>query len=115
MRLLFSTSLTWPNDLTLDFSTLTLYWVDAHLDKMESSHIDGTNRTLITNSLLLHPFSLTIFEGVLYWSDWAFDQILSTSLSNPQSVTTVIPRMTTDPMALKVVHPSRQPLGEIKR
>ena len=112
MYSLSSTALAWPNDLTLDYTTLTLYWVDAYLDKMESSHIDGTNRTLVTSSLLLHPFSLTLFENVFYWSDWSFDQILSTSLGNPQTVTTVIPRLTTEPMALKVVHLSRQPLGE---
>ena len=102
----------WPNDLTLDFSTLTLYWVDASQDKLESSSVDGSNRILVTRSYILHPFSITVFGNVLYWSDWVYKQILGTSLSNPDAVIARIPQLSTEPMGVKVVHPSRQPLGE---
>lgn len=107
-----STNLIWPNDLTLDFTTETLYWVEANLDKIESSRLDGTARTTITKSLILHPFSITVFNGMLYWSDWAVDQILYTSLQEPNRVSTLFNQLATEPMGLKVVDHSRQPLGE---
>ncbi len=109
---LHSTDLIWPNDLTIDFTTQTLYWVDANLDKIESSNLDGTNRTLLTQSLILHPFSITMFSGMLYWSDWAVNLILHTSLFDLHRVTALIPRLETEPMGLKVVHHTRQPLGK---
>lgn len=34
---LITTDLVWPNGLTLDYDSQTLYWVDAHLDKLESA------------------------------------------------------------------------------
>ncbi len=50
----------------------TLYWVDASLDKVESAGYDGSNRQLLASSGpgVYHPFSITFFEGTLYWTDW---------------------------------------------
>ena len=41
---LHNTLLTWPNGITIDYSAQKLYWVDAFLDKIEYSGVDGTGR-----------------------------------------------------------------------
>jgi hypothetical protein len=48
-----------PNGLSIDYVAERLYWVDAKLDKIETSTLDGNNRvTLIQN--VPHPFGLTV-------------------------------------------------------
>lgn len=44
-RLIFVTSnMLWPNGLTLDHSTSTMYWCDAYYDHIERIHLNGTGR-----------------------------------------------------------------------
>lgn len=103
---LHNTSLIWPNALTLDISTQTLYWSDASLDKIESSNTDGTDRRVLTTAGIFHPFAITAFEGTLYWTDWQLDAILVRRLEN---VTILFSELTTEPMGLQVFSEDRQP------
>ena len=41
---LHDTNLTWPNGITIDYPAQRLYWVDAALDRIEFSGVDGTGR-----------------------------------------------------------------------
>ena len=64
-------SLGWPNGLTIDQTTNLLYWADAKLDKIEVSNLNGGNRRVImSSSTNIFPFGLTVYKGVLYWTDW---------------------------------------------
>ena len=47
-----NTDLTWPNALTLDYDTQTLYWMDAYLDRLESSNVNGLNRRLLSRAYI---------------------------------------------------------------
>ena len=76
---LHSQHLAWPNGLTIDYTTHTLYWVDAKVLTIESSFIDGSNRRPIRTVGLRHPFALTMFENSLYWSDWQRKSIYATT------------------------------------
>ena len=109
---LHSTNLVWPNALTVDYTTQTLYWADASLDKIESSNVDGSNRALLTTNLILHPFDITYHNGYLYWSDWQTDQITMTHISAPDMVTVLVSALDTEPMGLEVVTTSRQPISK---
>ena len=75
---LHSLHLAWPNGLTIDYATHTLYWIDAKVLTIESSFIDGSNRRPIRTVDLRHPFALTMFENRLYWSDWQRKSIYTT-------------------------------------
>lgn len=75
---LHSEHLSWPNSLTLDHTTDTLYWADAKLHVIESSDINGMNRRPVLTRGVYHPFGITVFEDRLYWSDWYSLAILST-------------------------------------
>ena len=111
-QILHNTQLFWPNGLTLDYQNQVLYWIDASLDKIESSNVDGTNRQLIVNfassSPNYHPFAMSLFNNVLYWSDWGTDMIHSI-FANGTSLTSLI-RGFSFATGIEVVSGSRQQL-----
>ena len=92
-QILHNSQLVWPYGLTLDYQNQVLYWIDASLDKIESSNVDGTNRTLIANFALsspnYHPLSMTFFNNILYWSDRGTDKIHSI-FANGTSLTSLL-------------------------
>ena len=70
-RTIVTGNLGWPNGLTIDQTTRVLYWVDAKLDKIEASDLNGGNRRVIMLSPAdIHPFGLTVYKSILYWTDW---------------------------------------------
>jgi len=112
-EVLHESELKWPNGLALDYSTQTLYWVDAHtnMGKIESCRTDGSGRRHVSNQFLFHPFSLAFHDGVLYWSDWIIHQVLYLSLTT-NTVKGLIPPLTSDPTGVQVVSLEQQPHRE---
>ena len=110
---LHSTSLVWPNDIAIDYESQTIYWVDAQLDKIESSHVDGSNRQLISEAFILHPFSISFHQGVLYWSDWSLNNVVYTQLPTEGRVEALVQGLRNNPMGVKVVALDAQPTGEL--
>jgi len=43
-------------------------------ERVERSNLDGTQRQIIINSLT-HPFSLTVLDQNLYWTDWQTNSV----------------------------------------
>ena len=109
---LHNTDLVWPNAITVDYESQILYWADANLDKIESSHVDGSNRVIITTNFIVHPFAITFFNQQLYWSDWAYDAVLTLNLSEPDSIELLAGSFTSEPMGVHIVAKTRQPEGE---
>ncbi|CAG9766392.1 unnamed protein product [Ceutorhynchus assimilis] len=60
----------WPNGLALDYPNSRLYWTDAKKMTLESILLDGTDRRVILQDIVKHPFAIGVFENRLYWSDW---------------------------------------------
>lgn len=48
-----------PNGLSIDYEMQRLYWVDAKLDKIETSDFNGENRAVLINDII-HPFGLAV-------------------------------------------------------
>uniref|UniRef100_UPI00358F15AE low-density lipoprotein receptor-related protein 4 isoform X2 n=1 Tax=Myxine glutinosa TaxID=7769 RepID=UPI00358F15AE len=69
IRALVTTNLGWPNGLTLDYDLERMFWVDAQLDRIESSDLEGNARQVLLDHVP-HPFALTQHEGYIYWTDW---------------------------------------------
>ena len=108
---LHSTNLRWPNALTLDYDTQTLYWMDASLDKLESSNADGSNRRLLSTTQIYHPFGTTFYQKRLYWTDWQTNAVYSALVDLPTQVSVVMSGLVLDPMGISVVSVDRQPTG----
>ena len=109
---LHNTSLTWPNDVAIDYDTQTLYWVDAKLRKIETSSVNGSGRRLLTEESIFSPFSITFHDGILYWSDWSLNQVIYTSVLDPGQVNGLVDSLSTDPMGVVVVSIDTQPIGK---
>ena len=113
---IINSTLGWPNGLTLDYVSQTLYWVDAQLDKIEKSNVDGSMRMLLPTpaSAIQHPFGITFFEGYIYWSDWATNSIYTAAVNDTEFGTHVFfTNLTFSPMQLHIVDSSRQPIGKV--
>ena len=65
-----NSSLGWPNDIALDYTTKKIYWVDALTDKIESADYSGANRNLLWSYSGIHPFNVVLLDPWLYWTDW---------------------------------------------
>ncbi|XP_076445601.1 prolow-density lipoprotein receptor-related protein 1-like [Babylonia areolata] len=100
----------WPNGLTLDYEAYRLYWVDARSDSVHSTTYDGADHRLIliSHEHLSHPFSLTLFEHSIYWTDWRHNTLVKANKFDGTNVT-VIQRTYTQPFDVKIFHPYRQP------
>ncbi|KAH9496208.1 Low-density lipoprotein receptor- protein 4 [Bulinus truncatus] len=73
-KVIIDKQLGYPNALSIDYDTMRLYWVDAKLDKIETSDLAGRGRsTIIQNTP--HPFGLTVFEDYIYWTDWQTEKL----------------------------------------
>ena len=66
-----SSNLKWPNGLTVDFGSRSIYWTDSFLDKIESSDYQGNGRRLVSKILGTHAFGLVLYGSDLFWSNWA--------------------------------------------
>ncbi|XP_025087886.1 low-density lipoprotein receptor-related protein 4-like isoform X3 [Pomacea canaliculata] len=71
---LVTTGLGFPNALSIDYEAERLYWVDAKLDKIETSDLNGLHRVTLLQQVP-HPFGLTLFGDFIYWTDWQTEKI----------------------------------------
>jgi len=69
----------WPNGITVDVVMKRIYWSDAKHGSIETAKFDGSDRRIVFKQTVQHPFSLSVFEDTLYWSDWQNQQIHSCS------------------------------------
>ena len=104
-------NLTWPNCLTIDYTTCRLYWVDAGNDTVETSDLEGNGRITLFRSP--HPFGITVFNSILYWTDWTNNSIFSASIDGSTTIKNVTDGLLR-PSNIHVVHYSVQ-LGACKQ
>eukprot|EP00095_Tigriopus_kingsejongensis_P002956 maker-scaffold243_size241480-snap-gene-1.20 protein:Tk02956 transcript:maker-scaffold243_size241480-snap-gene-1.20-mRNA-1 annotation:"lipophorin receptor" len=102
----------WPNGITLDLVLERIYWIDAKLNLVGSADLDGANSRIVFYSPehLKHPFSVTLFEDWMYWTDWDKNAIYKADKFNGSGVAPVSAlHMKQIPMVVHVYHPYRQP------
>ncbi|XP_029103120.1 low-density lipoprotein receptor-related protein 1B-like isoform X3 [Scleropages formosus] len=71
-RQIFVTSnMLWPNGLSLDHRTSTMYWCDAYYDHIERIFLNGTGRMVVYNGKELnHPFGISHYRNYIFWADY---------------------------------------------
>ena len=91
-KVLIDSDLKWPNGLTIDYQSQTLYWVDGLLNKLECSKVDGSNRRSLTTIGLGQPFGISLHQNVLYITNWKDNTLRSFDLvaSNFVNIVAVI-------------------------
>uniref|UniRef100_A0A8C7Z935 Low-density lipoprotein receptor-related protein 4 n=1 Tax=Oryzias sinensis TaxID=183150 RepID=A0A8C7Z935_9TELE len=105
-KVLINTDLGWPNGLTLDYDTRRIFWVDAHLDRIESSDLNGKLRQVLV-SPVSHPFALTQQDRWIYWTDWQTKSIQRVDKHSGRNKETVLANVE-GLMDIIVVSPHRQ-------
>ena len=65
-----SGNLVWPNGIAIDYNSRMLVWVDAKLDKIETSDYNGNNRRVLHQQAGIHPFGVVVKRPFIYWTDW---------------------------------------------
>lgn len=64
------------------------------------------------HELLSHSFAITIYENNVYWTDWRSNSVNKANKWTGSNVT-VVQQILTQPLDVKILHPSRQPHGKI--
>ena len=64
----------WPMAVFVDYKEDRIFWMDALLDAIDSTDLNGNNRRLITNrihqSRNMYPIDFAVYGDILYWSDY---------------------------------------------
>ena len=71
LTILVNKKIGWPNGLTIDYVSKKLFWVDARVDTIEYTDLNGKNKRSVLHGKVVHPFAITLFEGQIYWTDWS--------------------------------------------
>ena len=113
---LHNTGLVWPNGITIDYTNQKLYWIDANLDTLEYSNVDGTGRTLLEQGgEIFHPFSITLEKDYLFWTDWQEMAIFTRHKDLPNdTIISVYDQLVYRPNGIEAVTSDRQKNGMCK-
>ena len=94
LKILVNTSIKWPNGVAFDMPSNRVFWVDAFFDMLESVRLDGSHRVSVKPSLpfmSLHPFSVSVFEETIYWTDSGMKEVQSCHIQPKYIPDTQIP------------------------
>ncbi|XP_054906763.1 very low-density lipoprotein receptor [Poeciliopsis prolifica] len=106
-KAIVNSSLGWPGGITVDVLSDRVFWTDERMNAIGSSTLDGDNVKIFQLKETTYPFSVAVFDDLLYWSDakrrvvQAVDKL---SGKNRQ----VILKRPGQPFAIKIVHPIMQ-------
>ena len=62
---------------------------------------------------IAHPFSVSVFEDTMYWTDWNLFKVFSANKRTGDNVTEVLTDLVHRPMDIHVLHPLRQDSSKI--
>lgn len=101
----------WPNGLTLDYTLKRVYWIDARSDSIHTVDYDGGDHHMVIkdHETLSHPFSISVFENHVYWTDWRTNSVIRANKWNGTDLS-VLQRTLTQPFGIQILHSSRQPV-----
>lgn len=74
-----TSDLKFPNGLAIDFTTQRLYWCEAGKNVIGSMYFDGTAQQVHLQFESMHAFSLSLYNGTFFWSDWNTKSIFKSS------------------------------------
>ncbi|KAG9480490.1 hypothetical protein GDO78_012122 [Eleutherodactylus coqui] len=107
-RVLIAEQLGWPTGLALDLLSWRIYWCDDKLHSIGSARLDGTDIKVLQLQTIQSPFSLTVFEDEIYWSEMKARTVQKINKATGKNFSVLIKRHG-QPYGLKVMHKVLQP------
>ena len=108
-KAIVTTRIVWPNALAIDYTIDSIWWVDAKLDLIEHCDLNGLNRRVIlAQDKIFHPFSISVFEDHVYWSDFQKTAIYKANKFTGGNVT-ILKQDLVNTLGISMIHPQRQP------
>ncbi|KAI7801842.1 putative pro-epidermal growth factor, partial [Triplophysa rosa] len=103
-----STGLVSPSGLSVDHGSQRLFWCDLSSGLIESANLNGSDRHLLSENQVGHPFALAVFENMIWVSDQEDHLLYRLDMRTGQSAERLQVK-SIRPAALAVVHPLTKP------
>ncbi|RWS10846.1 low-density lipoprotein receptor-related protein 4-like protein [Dinothrombium tinctorium] len=104
-----SKNIIWPNGITIDATTRRLYWSDAKLYRIEYLDLFTKKRkVLLEAATVFHPYSMTVFEDELYWTDFVTYSLDVCNKNTGKNQTTLLRNHENYILGINVFHPILQ-------
>ncbi|XP_077417010.1 vitellogenin receptor Yl [Vanacampus margaritifer] len=102
-RAVVNSSLGWPGGVAVDTLTDRVYWTDERLKAIGSATLDGDDIQILQMKETANPFSLAVFNDMLYWSDTK-KRVVQTAHKITGKNVQVLLKRPRQPFGVKIVH-----------
>lgn len=108
-KVIIKENIYWPNGLTIDYDSESIYWADAKLTRLERANFDGENRFIVSSEHMRHPFAVTVGKEHLFWTDWVTKSVSMCNKTNGKARRDLFTEDSEHPMDIHVFSKERQP------
>ncbi|XP_029365707.1 very low-density lipoprotein receptor [Echeneis naucrates] len=102
-----SSSLGWPGGVAVDTIANRVYWTDERLGAIGSATLDGEDIQILQMKETTNPFSLAVFNDMLYWSDAKRRVVHAAHKISGKNCQTLLKRPR-QPFGVKIIHSLQQ-------
>ncbi|XP_058492296.1 very low-density lipoprotein receptor isoform X1 [Solea solea] len=99
-----NSSLGWPGGIAVDVISDRVYWTDERLGAIGSVTLDGDDIRILQTRETTNPFSLAVFNDMLYWSD-AKRRVVQAAHKISGKNRQVLLKRPKQPFGVKIIHP----------
>ncbi|XP_070690670.1 very low-density lipoprotein receptor [Pempheris klunzingeri] len=98
-----NSSLGWPGGVAVDTISDRVYWTDERLRAIGSATLDGHDIRILQMKETTNPFSLAVFNDMLYWSDAKKRMVLAAHKISGKNHKVLLKRPR-QPFGVKIIH-----------
>lgn len=107
-KMIISSDILGPNAVIVDRTVNRIFWCDNKLNRIESARFDGSDR-LIVPVEVSNPYSLDVFENMVYWSDPDGHEVHSSDKFTGKNHTILLKEGSLSPTGIHIHHAVKQP------